>query len=163
MFKLLHNCMHFTCYQGNAPNPTSQASAVCELRNSQCMNWIQERQRNERSNCKHPLDHRKGRKTSASLTTLKCLTVWITINCEKILKEIISDFIVFSSRITVDADCTHEVKRLLLLGRKAMTHLDSILKSRDITLPTKVCIVKAVVFPVVMYGCESWTVKKAER
>ena len=82
---------------------------------------------------------------------------------EKFLKEIISDFIFFGSRITVDSDCTHEVERLLLLGRKAMTHLDSILKSRDITLPSKVCIVKAMVFPVVMYGCESWTVKKAER
>ena len=67
------------------------------------------------------------------------------------------------SRITADGDCSHEIKRCLLLGRKVMTNLDSILKSRDITLPTKVCLVKAVVFPVVMYGCESWTVKKAER
>jgi len=64
------------------------------------------------------------------------------------------------SKITADGDCSHEVKRLLLLGRKAMTNLDSILKSRDITLPTKVCLIKAMVFPVVMYGCESWTVKK---
>ena len=69
----------------------------------------------------------------------------------------------FGSKITADGDCSHEIKRRLLLGRKVMTNLDSILKSRDITLPTKVCLVKAMVFPVVMYGCESWTVKKAER
>ena len=74
-----------------------------------------------------------------------------------------SDFTLRGSKITADGDCSHEIKRLLLLGRKGMTHLDSILKSRDITLPTKVCQVKAMVFPVVMYGCESWTVKKAER
>ena len=67
-----------------------------------------------------------------------------------------------TSKITVDGDCSHEIKRRLLLGRKAMNSLDSILKSRDITLPTKVCLVKAMVFPVVMYGCESWTIKKAE-
>ena len=67
------------------------------------------------------------------------------------------------SKITADGDCSHEIKRCLLLGRKVMTNLDSIFKSRDITLPTKVCLVKAMVFPVVMYGCESWTVKKAER
>ena len=73
-----------------------------------------------------------------------------------------SDFIFLSSRITEDGDYIHEIKRRLLLGRKVMTNLDSILKSRDITLPTKVRIVKAMVFPVVMYGCESWTVKKAE-
>ena len=68
-----------------------------------------------------------------------------------------------SSKITADGDCSHEIKRRLLLGRKGMTKLDSIFKSRDITLPTKVCVVKALVFPVVIYGCESWTVKKAER
>ena len=73
-----------------------------------------------------------------------------------------SDLIFLGSRITADGDCSHEIKRPLLLGRKAMTTLDSILKSRDITLPTRVCLVKAMVFPVVMYGCESWTVKKAE-
>ena len=76
--------------------------------------------------------------------------------------EIASDFILGGSKITADGDCSHEVKRRLLLGRKVMTNLDSMLKSRDITLPTKVCLVKAMVFPVVMYGCESWTVKKAE-
>ena len=76
--------------------------------------------------------------------------------------EIVSDFILGGSKITADGDCSHEIKRRLLLGRKIMTNLDSILKSRDITLPTKVCLVKAMVFPVVMYGCESWTVKKAE-
>ena len=77
--------------------------------------------------------------------------------------ETMTDFIFLGFIITADRDCTHEIKRCLLLGRKAMTNLDCILKSRDITLPTKVCLVKAMVFPVVMYGCESWTVKKAER
>ena len=76
--------------------------------------------------------------------------------------ETVRDFIVGGSKITVDADCSHEIKRCLLLGRKAMTNLDSILKSRDITWPTKVCLVKAIVFPLVVYGCESWTIKKAE-
>ena len=76
--------------------------------------------------------------------------------------ETVSDIIWGGSKITSDGDCSHEIKRRLLLGRKAMINLDSILKSRDITLPTKVCLVKAMVFPVVMYGCESWTVKKAE-
>ena len=76
--------------------------------------------------------------------------------------ETVSDFILGGSKITADGDCSHEIKRRLLLGRKVMTNLDSILKSRDITLPTKVRLVKAMVFPVVMYGCESWTVKKAE-
>ena len=71
-------------------------------------------------------------------------------------------FVILCSKITVDGDCSHEIKRCLLLGRKVMTNLDSILKSRDITLPTRVHLVKAMVFPVVMYGCESWTVKKAE-
>ena len=77
--------------------------------------------------------------------------------------ETVSDFIFEGSKITADGDCSHEIKRRLLLGRTVMTNLDSILKSRDITLPTKVRLVKAMVFPVVMYGCESWTVKKAER
>ena len=77
--------------------------------------------------------------------------------------EAVSDFAFWGSKITVDGECSHEIKRCLLLGRRVMTNLDSILKSRDITLPTKVHLVKAVVFPVVMYGCESWTVKKAER
>ena len=76
--------------------------------------------------------------------------------------ETVSDFILGGSKITADGDCCHEIKRCLLLGRKVMTNLDSILKSRDIDLPTKVRLVKAMVFPVVMYGCESWTVKKAE-
>ena len=74
----------------------------------------------------------------------------------------VADFIFLGSKITADGDCSHEIKRRLLIGRKVMTNLDSILKSRDITLPTKVCLVKAMVFPVVMYGCESWTIKKAE-
>ena len=75
--------------------------------------------------------------------------------------ETVSDFILGGSKITADGDCSHEIKRCSLLGRKVLTNLNSILKSRDITLPTKVCLVKAMVFPVVMYGCESWTVKKA--
>ena len=77
--------------------------------------------------------------------------------------ETVKDFILLGSKITADGDCSHEIKRHLLLGRKVMTNLDSILKSRDITLPTKAHLVKAMVFPVVMYGCESWTIKKAER
>ena len=76
--------------------------------------------------------------------------------------ETVADFIFLGSKITVDGDCSHEIKRCLLIVRKIMTNLDSILKSRDITLPTKVCLVKVMVFPVVMYGCESWTVKKVE-
>ena len=78
-------------------------------------------------------------------------------------RETVTDFILLGSKITADGDCSHEIKRCLLLGRKVMTNLDTIFKSRDITWPTKVCLVKAMVFPVVMYGCESWTVKKAER
>ena len=87
------------------------------------------------------------------------ITSW-AVDGEKV--ETMSDFIFLGSRITADGDCSHEVKRCLLLGRQVMTNLDSIFKSRDITLPTKVCLVKAMVFSVVMYGCESWTVKKAE-
>ena len=79
------------------------------------------------------------------------------------IMETMRDFILGGSKTTADGDCSHEIKRHLLLGRKVMTNLDSILKSRGITLPTKVCLVKAMVFPVVMYGCESWNVKKAER
>ena len=77
--------------------------------------------------------------------------------------ETVSDFVFLGSKITADGDCSHEIKRHLLLGRKIMTNLDNIFKSRDVTLPTKVCLVKAMVFPVVTYGCENWTVKKAER
>ena len=77
--------------------------------------------------------------------------------------ETVADFIILGSKITADGDCSHEIKRRLLLGRKVVTNLDSILKSRDITLPTKVCLIKAMVFLMVMYGCENWTVKKAER
>ena len=87
------------------------------------------------------------------------ITSW-EINGETV--ETVSDFILGGSKITADGNCSHEIKRHLLLGRKVMTNLDSILKSRDITLPTKGCLVKAMVFPVVMYGCESWTIKKAE-
>ena len=87
------------------------------------------------------------------------ITSW-QIEGEKV--EAVTDFIFLVFRITVDGDCSHEIKRPLLLGRKDMTNLDSILKSREITLPTKVCLIKAIVFPVVLYGCESWTIKKAE-
>ena len=87
------------------------------------------------------------------------ITAW-QIEGEKV--EVVTDFLFLGSKITADGDCSHEIRRQLLLGRKAMTNLDSVLKSRDITLPTKVCIVKAMVFPVVTYGCESWTIKKAE-
>ena len=76
--------------------------------------------------------------------------------------ETVADFVFLGSKITADGDCNHEIKRCLVLGRKVMTNLDSVLKSRDITLPTKVCLVKAMVFPVVIYGCESWTIRKAE-
>ena len=87
------------------------------------------------------------------------ITSW-QINGETV--ETVSDFIFLGSKITADGDCSHEIKRCLLPGRKAMTNLDSTLKSRDISLPTKVCLVKAMVFPVVMYGCENWTIKKPE-
>ena len=88
------------------------------------------------------------------------ITSW-EINGETV--ETVSDFILGGSKITADGDCSHAIKRRLLLGRKVMTNLDSILKSRDVTLPTKVCLLKTMVFPVVMYGCESWTIVKAER
>ena len=87
------------------------------------------------------------------------ITSW---QIDGITMETVRDFIFLGSKITADGDCSHEIKRCLLLGRKSMTNLDSILKSRDITLPTRVSVVKAMVFPVVMYGCESWTIKKAE-
>ena len=87
------------------------------------------------------------------------ITSWQT---EGEIMETVRDFIFLDSKITADNDCSHESKRCLLLGRKAMTNLDSILKSRDITLPTKVCLVKSMVFPVVMYECESWSIKKTE-
>ena len=88
------------------------------------------------------------------------ITSWQT---DEEIMETVTDFIFLGSKITADGDCNHEIKRRLFLGRKAMANLGSILKSRDITLPSKVHLVKAMVFPVVMYGCESWTVKKAER
>ena len=78
------------------------------------------------------------------------------------MMETVADFIFWGSKVTADGDCSHEIKRCLLLGRKAMTNLDGILKSRDISLPKKICLVKAMVFPVVMYGCESWTIKNEE-
>ena len=87
------------------------------------------------------------------------ITLW---QIDKEIVDTMADFIFGGSKITADGDCSHEIKRHLLLGRKVMTNLDSILKSRDITLSTKVCLVEAMVFPIVMYGCESWTIKKAE-
>ena len=103
-----------------------------------------------------------GLKLNSQKTKIRAsgpITSW-QINGETV--ETVRDFIFLGSKITADADCSHEIKGHLLLGRKVMTNLDSILKSRDITVPTKVCLVKAMVFPVVMYGCESWTIKKAE-
>ena len=116
---------------------------------------------------KKPLDESEGEQKSSlkaqySKTKIMAsgpITSW-EIDGETV--ETVSDFILGGSKITADGDCSHEIKRWLLLGRKAMINLDSILKSRDITLPTKVHLVKAMVFPVAMYGCESWTVKKAE-
>ena len=91
--------------------------------------------------------------------TLGHITLW---QIDRETMETVTDFIFLGSKITADSDCSHEIKRCLLLGRKSVTNLDSILKSRDITLPTKIHLVSAMVFPVVMYGCESWTIKKAE-
>ena len=91
--------------------------------------------------------------------TSSVITSW---QIDRETMETVTDFIFLVSKITADGDCSHEIKRHLLLGRKVMTNLDSIMKSRDITLPTKVLLVKAMVFPVVMYGCESWTINKAE-
>ena len=88
------------------------------------------------------------------------ITLW---QIDGVSMETVTDFVFLGSKITADGDCSHEIKKHLLLGRKAMNHLGSTLKNRDITLPTKVCLVKAMIFPVVMYGCESWTIKKAER
>ena len=88
------------------------------------------------------------------------ITAWQT---EGKNEKVVTDFLFLSSKITVDSDCSHEIRRQLLLGWKAVRNLDSVLKSRDSALPSKVCIVKAMVFPVVIYGCESWTIKKAER
>ena len=96
------------------------------------------------------------------MTTSSAIEVKVSWEIDGETVETVSDFIFLGSKITADGDCSHEIKRCLLLGREVMTNLDSILKSRDITLPTKVHLVKAMVFPVVMYGCESWTVKKAE-
>ena len=95
----------------------------------------------------------------SKITAFSPITSW-QIDGERM--ETVTDFILGGSKITADGDCSHEIKRRLLLGRKAVTNLDSILKSRDVILPTKVHLVKAMVFPVVMYGCESWTIKKAE-
>ena len=102
---------------------------------------------------------RKRNIQKTKITASSPITSW-QIDWETV--ETVADFILGGSKITADGDCSHEIKRRLLLGRKVMTNLDNILKSRDITLPTKVCLVKAMVFPVVMYGCESQTIKKAE-
>ena len=105
----------------------------------------------------------EGEKAGLKLNIQKTkITASSPITSWEIEGETVSDFIFLGSKITADSNCSHEIKRCVLLGRKVMTNLDSILKSKDITLPTKVCLVKAVVFPVVMYGCESWTIKKAE-
>ena len=103
-----------------------------------------------------------GLKLNIQKTKLMASAPITSLEIDKETPETVSDFILGGSKITADVDCSHEIKRYLLLIRKVMSNLDSILKSRDITLPTKVCLVKAMVFPVVMYGCESWNVKKAE-
>ena len=103
-----------------------------------------------------------GLKLNIQKTTIIASSPIISWQIDGETTETVRDFIFLGSKITADGDCSHEIKRCLLLGRKAMTNLDSRLKSRDITLPTKVCLVKGMVFPVVMYGYESWTVKKAE-
>ena len=102
----------------------------------------------------------KLRIQKTKIMTSNLITSW---QIDGEIMETVTDFMFWASKITADGDCSHKIKRCLLLGRKAMTNLDSILKSRDITLRTKVHIVKAMAFPVVMYGCESWTIKKAER
>ena len=103
-----------------------------------------------------------GLKSSSQNTKIMAFVPITSWQIDTKTMETVTDFILGGSQITVDGDCSHEIKRFLLLGRKAMTSLASILKSRDITLPTNVHLVKAMVFPVVMYGCESWTIKKAE-
>ena len=105
---------------------------------------------------------RAGLKLSIQKTKIMAFSLIISWKIDEEKVEIVTDFILLGSKITVDGDCSHEIKRCLLLGRKAMTNLESILKSRDTTLLTKVCIVKAMVSPVVMYGCERWAIKKVE-
>ena len=104
-----------------------------------------------------------GLKLSIQKTKIMASGPITSLQIDEVTVETLTDCIFLGSKITADGDCSHEIKRRLLLGRKVMTNLDSILKSRDITLPTEVHLVKAMVFPVVMYGCESWTIKKAER
>ena len=103
-----------------------------------------------------------GLKLNIEKTEIMVLSPIISWQIDGEIMETVTDFVFLGSKITVDGECSHEIKRCLLLGKKAMTNQDSILKSRDITLPTKVHLVQAMVFPVVVYGCESWTVKKAE-
>ena len=104
-----------------------------------------------------------GLKLSIQKTKIMASSPIISWQIDGEIVETVADFLFLGSKITADGDCSHEIKRCLLLGRKVMTNLDSILKTRDITLSTKVCLVKAMVFPVVVYGCESWTIKKSER
>ena len=103
-----------------------------------------------------------GLKLNIQKTTIMASDPITSQQIDRETMETVTDFIFLGSKVTADDDCNHEIKRHLLLGRKAMTNLDSLLKSRDVTLPAKVCLVKAMVFSVVMYGCESWTIKKAE-
>ena len=171
MFKIQFNCTHFTCWQGNAQNPSSYASTVCEPKTSRCSRLPAEisttldytslmaesekeiksflmsvKEENEKAGLKLNIQKMKIMASSP-------ITSW-QIDEEKM--ETVTDFISSGSKITVDCESNHEIKRYLLLRRKAMTNLDSILKSRDITFLTKVCMVKAMVFPVVEYRCESW-------
>ena len=150
------------CFRCCCPKTESSFQLSCRL-SEEALVWLEG----------HPISHqfwwhlwgpeKVGLKLSIQETKIVAsgpITSW-EIDGETV--ETVSDFIFLGSKITADGDCSHEIKRCLLLGRKAMTNLDSILKSRDVTLPTKVRLVKAMVFPVVMYGCESWIVKKAER
>ena len=137
MLKLPHNCTHLTRQQSNAQNSPSQSSTVHEPRTSRCSSWFQKRQRNQRSNCQHPLDHRTSKRFPEKhhgILASGPITSW---QIDRETTETVTDFIFLGSKITAYVDCSHEIKRHLLLGRKAMTNLNSILKSRDITLPTK--------------------------
>ena len=132
----------------DADDTTLMAESEEELKSL----WMKVKQENEKAGLKLNIQKTK-------ITVSGPITSW---QVDRETMETMTDFIFLGSKITADGDCSHEIKRRLLLGRKVMTNLDSVLKSRDITLPTKVHLVKAMVFPVVMYGCESWTIKKAE-
>ena len=176
MFKLQQNSTYFTCQQSNVQNFPIQALTICELRTSRYTSWIQKRQRSkcQIANIRWIIEkarefQKKNKKkhTSVLLTMLKPLTVQITTNCGKFLNRweyqppyLPPEKPVFRSRSNSQNGHSHGIKRHLLLGRKEVTHLGSILKSRKIISPTKVHIFKVMVFPEFMYRCESWTIKR---